>query len=551
MPEDSETGRGANLGQPEKPTEPEKIPESAHNEATANIHASGKSPIENQSDSLNSGVANAEKDNQNGSTAGPNAVPGNAGKPEQRLDTAEAGAGANTRTGGECPVGNKPDLPVSGAANAEGDGQDENTANTPINTEAGGAESEDDSEEDDLFVRQPGEVRVKNGCIDLSNETEAESAARAARVGACVIDLTVDIDIKVKVEDEKKDVALIPDKDTIPESEVPDDLEDVEDNLEMLRLEQRKLQRHQGQNKLKSGGLERLEALNREISQLEEKAQELTATRDAARLQGERTINDEPPVQSERPDDSTKSATTPSGAPSAAAERKRKTPSEPSGGAARKRPRRAVTSAAGRKSQKAGQESTILTLEMLHSHNTIEAGQEMAELPVLDGFNATTVKAQKEHFRGLSSKDPDADKKQIRGDALMVDRARGFFGRRYKVSGEKYLVRNMKTPLFAYQFAAAGWMIRREKSAEEPQGGILADSMGLGKTLETLACVAGNPPSEEDLESGLRTTLVIVPANAVGQWIEEVWKHCDGMPVSHYKRSDVINQAARDHSPIW
>ncbi|AEO60718.1 hypothetical protein MYCTH_2070221 [Thermothelomyces thermophilus ATCC 42464] len=74
--------------------------------------------------------------------------------------------------------------------------------------------------------------------------------------------------------------------------------------------------------------------------------------------------------------------------------------------------------------------------------------------------------------------------------------------------------------------------------------------MGLEKTLETLACIAGNPPSKEDQKNGLRTTLVIVPANAIDQWISEIGKHCDSA-VSHYKRSDTRNEVARQHSPIW
>ncbi|KAL2021121.1 hypothetical protein VTK56DRAFT_7540 [Thermocarpiscus australiensis] len=109
----------------------------------------------------------------------------------------------------------------------------------------------------------------------------------------------------------------------------------------------------------------------------------------------------------------------------------------------------------------------------------------------------------------------------------------------------------MKSLLLPYQFPGTGWMVQRENSIERPDGGILADSMGLGKTVETLACIAGNPPSEEDMKNGLRTTLVVAPANAVAQWIEEVFKHCDGIHASHYKMSDAINQAARDHCPIW
>ena len=190
-----------------------------------------------------------------------------------------------------------------------------------------------------------------------------------------------------------------------------------------------------------------------------------------------------------------------------------------------------------------------MILGMLQNPDTITAGQEMADLPVLNEFNATTITAQKKYFEELISKNPDADENQIRGDRRMLVKARVAI-RKHKILGEKYLLPAMNTPLFAYQFAAAGWMVAREKSVEGPQGGILADSMGLGKTVETLACIASHPPSGEDLENGLRTTLVVVPASAVGQWIEEVWKHCDGISVSHYRRSDVINQASRDHSPI-
>jgi SNF2 family DNA or RNA helicase len=188
---------------------------------------------------------------------------------------------------------------------------------------------------------------------------------------------------------------------------------------------------------------------------------------------------------------------------------------------------------------------------MLQNHDTIAAGQEMADLPVFDEFNATTVADQNKRFREQSSKNPNADKGQIHGDNVMLNRARSALRNRYKVMGDKFLVKGMKTPLFAYQFVATGWMVGREKSDEGPHGGILADAMGLGKTVEALACIAGNPPSEEDRERGLRTTLIIVPASAIGQWIEEVWKHCDGIHVSHYKRSDILNQAGREYSSIW
>lgn len=68
-------------------------------------------------------------------------------------------------------------------------------------------------------------------------------------------------------------------------------------------------------------------------------------------------------------------------------------------------------------------------------------------------------------------------------------------------------------------------MITRELSDHKPHGGLLADAMGLGKTLETLATMVGNPPSPEDIRKNQKTTLVVLPSSAVNQWMEEVATH--------------------------
>lgn len=60
---------------------------------------------------------------------------------------------------------------------------------TLIRLDAGVVDVEEDSEEEDLFVRQLGELKERNGFIDLIEETEAASAARFERIGPCVIDL--------------------------------------------------------------------------------------------------------------------------------------------------------------------------------------------------------------------------------------------------------------------------------------------------------------------------------------------------------------------------
>ncbi|KAI0534352.1 SNF2 family N-terminal domain-containing protein [Xylaria digitata] len=83
----------------------------------------------------------------------------------------------------------------------------------------------------------------------------------------------------------------------------------------------------------------------------------------------------------------------------------------------------------------------------------------------------------------------------------------------------------MKTPLYNHQVVGASWMLRREFSEEGPRGGILGDEMGMGKTLEALACIVSNRPTDDDINTCSKTTLIVTPANAIKQWEEEIRKH--------------------------
>ncbi|RYP51210.1 hypothetical protein DL768_003416 [Monosporascus sp. mg162] len=87
----------------------------------------------------------------------------------------------------------------------------------------------------------------------------------------------------------------------------------------------------------------------------------------------------------------------------------------------------------------------------------------------------------------------------------------------------------------------------------EPYGGILADVMGLGKTLEMLAVVAGNPPSDKDKARSRRITLIVVPSSAVYQWISEIKKHCKKELTEnllHYKASKETPNYVYKHTDI-
>ena len=55
--------------------------------------------------------------------------------------------------------------------------------------------------------------------------------------------------------------------------------------------------------------------------------------------------------------------------------------------------------------------------------------------------------------------------------------------------------------------------VNRELGSLE-KGGILADAMGLGKTLQMLATMVGNPP---DPGATVRATLLVVPSSVIEQ----------------------------------
>ncbi|KAL6059239.1 SWI/SNF-related matrix-associated actin-dependent regulator of chromatin subfamily A member 3-like 1 [Balamuthia mandrillaris] len=77
----------------------------------------------------------------------------------------------------------------------------------------------------------------------------------------------------------------------------------------------------------------------------------------------------------------------------------------------------------------------------------------------------------------------------------------------------------LNVDLFIYQKAAMKWMTEREASIN-PSGGILADEMGCGKTVETIACILANKTE------GPQRTLIVAPLSCLAQWESELRKKC-------------------------
>ncbi|KAI9674520.1 MAG: hypothetical protein M1817_001858 [Caeruleum heppii] len=99
---------------------------------------------------------------------------------------------------------------------------------------------------------------------------------------------------------------------------------------------------------------------------------------------------------------------------------------------------------------------------------------------------------------------------------------------RYKLTREKtafWTIRGMTTALLDHQILGVDWMVNdKELGDKGPRGGLLADAMGLGKTMQVIATIVSNPPPAE-ASGAARVTLIIAPTALLRQWKEEIESH--------------------------
>ncbi|GAA5906145.1 hypothetical protein JCM5296_000108 [Sporobolomyces johnsonii] len=101
------------------------------------------------------------------------------------------------------------------------------------------------------------------------------------------------------------------------------------------------------------------------------------------------------------------------------------------------------------------------------------------------------------------------------------------------LASQDALIPGMRAKLLPFQLISVAFMSNRELQKKAP-GGILADQMGLGKTISTLALMMHRRSRDPEI----KTTLVVLPLSLLAQWEDEIERFCVGQSVHLYHGSN-------------
>ncbi|KAF4451599.1 hypothetical protein F53441_5455 [Fusarium austroafricanum] len=149
--------------------------------------------------------------------------------------------------------------------------------------------------------------------------------------------------------------------------------------------------------------------------------------------------------------------------------------------------------------------------------------------PELNQIKATTHASQMQQIMaGMPEGCDTRHTKTQKHDLIEAKQCFGY-GKVKAINGD-WLLKGMKTPLRNEQLVGAEWMVMREAMDLHPAGGILADDMGIGKTLIALTTIFGHPPEAEDRREWCNATLVIAdsPQAAETTWMKQINQHVGG-----------------------
>jgi hypothetical protein len=330
-----------------------------------------------------------------------------------------------------------------------------------------------------------------------------------------------------------------------PPQNVPElDKEDLQDELQLLEAEFDLYSRRKEKGKLRPDDERRLESVIEKIAEMRTRIEQAQPNVSEIAQQGllrifEEEASDDEERHGGRSRQHRPTTRIPAIArnlhnlqPSQASQKRKSQPNQESSLSKAKKQKRNSTNGRGRMKVSS---TTQSILDMVRSEDPIAARAHMDELRLFDKFQASTVKEQLDKLKEQMYADPEADIRRINGDLRELEAARRSFGRKFcKPKDGQWLITGMKKLLHHYQLVGAGWMLNREIRPQGPHGGILADSVGLGKTIEAIACILGNPRSQEEKAEGKFGTLIVVPSGLLGQWQDEIDACCPDICVVHY-----------------
>ncbi|KAL6901430.1 SNF2 family N-terminal domain-containing protein [Trichoderma evansii] len=149
------------------------------------------------------------------------------------------------------------------------------------------------------------------------------------------------------------------------------------------------------------------------------------------------------------------------------------------------------------------------------------------DVPLLpaESIKASTHADQLAQLKASIPKNCDTRRKSTQEQDL--NEAIKIFGyKKVEADDGNWRLKGMKTAMRCHQITAVAWMVKRELARMGPFGGLLADAMGMGKTIMSLACIIGNPANDEHITKFCRATLVVVPSKTVAlQWQAEARRH--------------------------
>ena len=174
------------------------------------------------------------------------------------------------------------------------------------------------------------------------------------------------------------------------------------------------------------------------------------------------------------------------------------------------------------KDKKDMEKASRMKASLLHSDVfRQQADEDAPEQPTFTSRNKADA------LKELLASVPIEHQRTAKDDSNALSRAaRDFDGRgSCRADGNgMWKIRGMQTSLKHYQVMGTAFMRRRENDKNEPRGGLMADQMGLGKTLMTLAnIVNGRGNGDQDCKA---TLLVASPA-LITQWQREIELHTD------------------------